>query len=53
MDTPGEGIASAAIYRRVRCPRCGSTNTRVHTSRAPVRYHRCRDCNHRFKSVEE
>lgn len=37
----------------VRCPNCGSKNVMCYASRLPVRYHRCRECRTRFKSVEE
>jgi len=40
------------IYRPIRCPKCGGGRTYVHTTRRPIRYHRCEDCKHRFKSVE-
>lgn len=40
----------------VACPHCGSTDTRVTTSKAalrPVRYHACDACGRAFKSVEK
>jgi len=41
-------------YVRPRCPKCGSTNVPVYSSRdIPVRYHKCSDCGHTFKSIEE
>lgn len=40
-------------FVRVRCPACGSTRCPVYnTNHIPVRYHRCQDCDHTFKSVE-
>ena len=41
-------------YIRPRCPKCGSTNVPVYSSRdLPIRYHKCSDCGHTFKSIEE
>lgn len=45
----------------IRCPRldratgrrCGSTDTRVTSTRPPIRYHRCNSCGQPFKSVEK
>jgi transposase-like protein len=42
----------AVIYGHTRCPACGSTKTRVGTTQRPVRYHKCVDCRHTFKSIE-
>ena len=40
-------------YIRPKCPACGSTNVPVYNSNhLPIRYHKCGDCGHRFKSVE-
>lgn len=45
-------------YLHTRCPRCGSAETRVTSSPVPragdprVRWHKCDQCAHRFKSVE-
>lgn len=41
------------LYIKLRCPRCHSTNVPVYDSHnLPIRYHRCADCGHQFKSVE-
>ena len=41
-------------YIRLRCPKCGSTNVPVYNSNhLPIRYHKCSDCGHTFKSIEE
>ena len=37
----------------IRCPACGSEDTVIKKTVRPVRHHQCRDCEHRFKSVEE
>ena len=41
------------IYHVVRCPECGSKNTGVASTRRPERRHKCKDCGHAFKSIEE
>jgi len=41
-------------YVRTRCPKCRSTNVPVYdSSHLPVRYHKCSNCGHTFKSIEE
>lgn len=41
-------------YVRPRCPKCNSPNVPVYSSRdLPIRYHKCADCGHTFKSIEE
>ena len=40
------------IWQPVKCPECGSEKVPVHTTRKPIRYHKCDDCGCRFKSVE-
>lgn len=39
-------------YRLVRCPACHSENTRVTSTRRPLRQHKCLDCGHPFRSKE-
>ncbi len=45
------------VYQPIRCPEfdggCGSINTKVTSTRRPVRHHKCRDCGKNFKSTEE
>jgi len=36
----------------LRCPECQSKDVRCYVSRPPVRYHVCRECGKKFKSVE-
>jgi hypothetical protein len=36
----------------LRCPQCQSKDVRCYVSRPPVRYHVCRECGKKFKSVE-
>ena len=43
----------AVIFHPVRCPDCGSDDTKVTSTRRPVRYHKCRGCGATFKSVEK
>lgn len=41
-------------YIKPRCPKCNSTNVPVYSSRdLPIRHHKCADCGHTFKSIEE
>ncbi|MEN6424030.1 MAG: hypothetical protein ABFE13_01605 [Phycisphaerales bacterium] len=41
------------LWTRVRCPYCSSTDCPVYNSNnIPIRYHKCRQCGHSFKSVE-
>lgn len=41
------------VRRSPPCPECRSARTRVTSTRRPVRHHKCRDCNHCFKSIEK
>lgn len=50
---------NTVIYTRPSCPKCGSFDVSIVTTRPPmsgnslrVRYHKCKDCEHSFKSVE-
>jgi len=58
LDMPGARRAKrrekekAVIWHIIHCPKCGSKNVPVHTTKRPVRYHICSDCGHKFKSVE-
>lgn len=45
----GRGV----VFHVVQCPACRSPNTRITSTRRPVRYHRCGDCGQTFKSVEK
>jgi len=51
-DAGEDADGHAVPFYVLRCPACTSTNTRTTSTRRPVRYHRCRDCGHTFKSVE-
>ncbi len=42
----------AVIWHVIRCPGCGSYLCPVHTTRRPIRYHKCSSCGANFKSVE-
>lgn len=41
------------IYQPVRCPVCRSKDVPIQHTEVPIRYHRCRSCGERFKSVEK
>lgn len=45
-------LGGAVVYRPIRCPDCGSTETKVTSTRRPTRYHKCLGCGGTFKSVE-
>ena len=47
-----EPTDDAVAFIPIRCPVCKSPETRVTSTRKPVRYHRCNACKHTFKSVE-
>ncbi len=36
----------------IRCPKCNSKEVRCYVSRPPIRYHVCKECGKKFKSVE-
>ncbi|MCK9555003.1 hypothetical protein M0R36_04200 [bacterium] len=36
----------------IRCPKCNSKDVRCYVSRPPIRYHVCKTCEKKFKSVE-
>jgi predicted RNA-binding Zn-ribbon protein involved in translation (DUF1610 family) len=41
------------IYYPLRCPKCKSKDIKTHTSRPPVRYHKCKKCGFNFRSIEK
>ncbi len=52
-DEPTPGSTGDAVrYDPIHCPTCNSKNVRVTSTQKPVRYHKCQDCGHPFKSVE-
>ena len=56
--SPGPGAPDpkdeVVRYIKPRCPKCNSPNVPVYDSNhLPVRYHKCSDCGHTFKSIEE
>lgn len=48
-----EEHTKAVIWQPVRCPECKGGNCPVHTTRKPIRYHKCNDCGCLFKSIEQ
>jgi len=52
-ESPAYDPDRGVIYHVIRCPACGGTNTRVSRTARPIRYHKCSDCEHTFKSVEQ
>jgi len=55
---PGPGAPKSedevVRYVRLQCKKCKGFNVPVYDSgHLPIRYHKCTDCGHTFKSVEE
>lgn len=50
-----DGTVNGVTYQTVqcRCPRCRAANPPVKSTQGRVRFHQCRECGQRFKSVEE
>ena len=48
-----DGDDYAVKYIPLKCPKCGSKKIRSYASHPPVRYHRCKECGHNFKSIED
>lgn len=44
---------TSTIYRPIRCTKCNSKNISTYKTELPLRYHKCKNCGHNFKSVEE
>jgi len=40
-------------YTKIRCPYCGSDDTRVYGTSIPIRYHKCNACRRKFISKEK
>lgn len=50
--SPNKESDYGVIFIPLRCPRCHSKDVKCHTSRPPIRYHTCRKCGYKFKSIE-
>ena len=49
-----ERLTAVSIGKDVICPKCNSDKVPVYeSSHLPIRYHKCSDCGHTFKSIEE
>jgi len=53
QQQPSDEELPGVVEVPVRCPRCGSKDNIVTSTRPPVRYRKCRDCGQNFKSTEE
>ncbi len=40
------------IYYPLKCPKCKSKNIKTYSSTPPIRYHKCKICEFRFRSIE-
>lgn len=49
---PAAELAKPAAYNPLRCPKCRSKHVRVTSTRGNLRHHKCKICDHTFKSVE-
>lgn len=46
-------VAPAIEYVKMRCPECLGIHVPAYKKRGVVRYHKCTDCGHNFKSIEK
>ena len=51
-QAPVDDCAYGVTFIPLRCPKCKSKDVRCYVSRPPVRYHICRECGKKFKSIE-
>lgn len=51
MPMPVEKPAPVATYQKPKCPKCDG-RSHVNGKHGRVRYHKCIECDHRFKSIE-
>jgi Zn ribbon nucleic-acid-binding protein len=51
-DPPRPAAPPFVLYPMIHCPECNSVQTRVTSTRKPVRHHKCDNCGHCFKSHE-
>ena len=40
------------IYIPLKCPKCGSKKVKCYATYLPTRYHSCKSCGYKFKSIE-
>ncbi len=45
-------VSNVVVYRPIKCPQCGSKKVKCHTSKPPIRYHKCKACGYNFRSIE-
>lgn len=48
-----EPSTRGVVYAVTRCPTCNSKSTKVTSTRGKIRMHKCKECGHNFKSVEQ
>jgi len=41
------------VWHKIKCPKCKSEKVPVYSTQGRIRYHKCAECNHNFKSIEE
>lgn len=55
MQTPVQAAPAETTiwYHILLCPECKSDKVKTTTTRGTVRHHKCKDCEHTFKSAEK
>lgn len=53
IETPEEHVAVYGVtYYPLKCPKCKSKDIKTYSSKPPIRYHKCKVCDFRFRSIE-
>jgi hypothetical protein len=47
-----DDLLPAVPFCPVRCPRCSAPKPYTYGQKVRIRYHRCQECNTRFRSLE-
>jgi hypothetical protein len=47
-----DDMLPAVPFCPVRCPRCGAAKPFTYGQKGRIRYHRCQECNCRYRSLE-
>ena len=40
-------------FSSIKCPQCGSKKVKCYSTRPKIRYYYCKECQHRFKAIED
>jgi len=52
LECNGATVHLPHCSKATRCPKCDGTNIKNASTRRMIRYHKCKDCKHTFKSHE-